>query len=184
MCGDCYVRRHHRQLPRLVNGPFRYKTFSADYLNKSKRFATKPLKAAVIAPSMLYLLYPLEGEIEGYTKEEFVKDLVDECEKDIRKCFESGAVRVSVDFTEGMFDILFRPSTSAEASSSQAVLLVRMILATHGPERRCSRPSSTLTTRFSTASPLRRGRTLASTPVPVETVTPSTAWMLTITSCE
>ncbi|KAI5858506.1 hypothetical protein BZA05DRAFT_381456 [Tricharina praecox] len=92
---------HHRQLPRLVKGPFRYKTYAADYFNKSKKFATKPQKAAVIAPSMLYLLYPLEEEIKGYSKEEFVKDLVDECEKDIRKCFEAGAVRVSIDFTEG-----------------------------------------------------------------------------------
>ncbi|KAF8533278.1 hypothetical protein BDD12DRAFT_899776 [Trichophaea hybrida] len=92
---------HHRQLPRLVKGPFRYKTYAADYYNKSKKYATKPLKQAVIAPSMLYLLYPLEGEIEGYSKEAFVQDLVDECEKDIRKCFEAGAPRVSIDFTEG-----------------------------------------------------------------------------------
>ncbi|KAI5815777.1 hypothetical protein BZA77DRAFT_72227 [Pyronema omphalodes] len=92
---------HHRQLPRLVKGPFRYKTYAVDYYNRSKKYATKPLKQAVIAPSMLYLLYPLDGEIEGYTREEFVKDLVDECEKDIRKCFEAGVPRVSIDFTEG-----------------------------------------------------------------------------------
>ncbi|MEJ7700113.1 MAG: hypothetical protein WKF71_10775 [Pyrinomonadaceae bacterium] len=29
------------------------------------------------------------------------KTLVDECEKDIRQCFEAGAKRVSIDFTEG-----------------------------------------------------------------------------------
>jgi hypothetical protein len=96
--------RHHRQLPKLVKGPFRYKTYAADYYNKSKKFAKRPLKQAVIAPSMLYLLYPLEGEIEGYPKDEFVKDLINECEKDIRKCFEAGAVRVSIDFTEGIFN--------------------------------------------------------------------------------
>jgi methionine synthase II (cobalamin-independent) len=55
----------------------------------------------VISPSMLYLLYPLKEEVEGYSKEEFLKDLVDECEKDIRGCFEAGAERVSIDFTEG-----------------------------------------------------------------------------------
>jgi len=33
----------------------------------------KGMKQAVIAPSMLYLLYPLNGEVEGYPKEEFVK---------------------------------------------------------------------------------------------------------------
>lgn len=46
------------------------------------------MKQAVIAPSMLCLLYPLEGEIEGYSRAQFHDDLVDECEKDIRKCFE------------------------------------------------------------------------------------------------
>ena len=92
---------HHRQLPRLTGGPFRYKTYAADYLEKAMPIATKPLKQAVIAPSMLALLYPLEGEVPGYTREEFHNDLVDECEKDIRKAFAAGAARVSIDFTEG-----------------------------------------------------------------------------------
>jgi len=72
-------------------------------LELSKPFSTLPLKQAVIAPSMLYLLYPLEGSIQGYTREQFLNDLVNECEKDIRKCFEAGAVRVSIDFTEGIY---------------------------------------------------------------------------------
>ncbi|MDQ3323994.1 MAG: hypothetical protein M3525_16390 [Acidobacteriota bacterium] len=92
---------HHRQLPRLTGGPFKYKTYAADYLIEAMKMAHKPLKQAVIAPSMLSLLYPLDGEIEGYSREEFSEDLVNECEKDIRKCFEAGATRVSIDFTEG-----------------------------------------------------------------------------------
>jgi methionine synthase II (cobalamin-independent) len=92
---------HHRQLPRLTGGPFRYKTYAADTLAKSIPFASKPLKQAVIAPSMLALLYPLGEELPGYPREQFEADLVDECEKDIRKAFEVGAVRVSIDFTEG-----------------------------------------------------------------------------------
>ena len=92
---------HHRQLPRLTGGPFRYKTFASDYLAKAVPMATKPLKQAVIAPSMLWLLYPLDGEIDGYTREQFNSDLVDECEKDIRQAFATGAARVSIDFTEG-----------------------------------------------------------------------------------
>ena len=59
-------------------------------------------RSAVIAPSMLYLLYPLDGEVSGYPKEQFVNDLVDECEKDIRGCFAAGASRVSIDFTESV----------------------------------------------------------------------------------
>ena len=92
---------HHRQLPRLTGGPFRYKTFASEFVAKNVKIATKPVKQAVIAPSMLMLLYPLEGAIPGYSREQFLNDLCDECEKDIRSCFHAGAVRVSIDFTEG-----------------------------------------------------------------------------------
>lgn len=92
---------HNRRLPRLTGGPFRYQTYAADLFERSKPFASKPMKQAVIAPSMLYLLYPLKEEIDGYSREEFLADLCDEVEKDIRKAFAAGASRVSMDFTEG-----------------------------------------------------------------------------------
>jgi methionine synthase II (cobalamin-independent) len=92
---------HHRQLPRLTGGPFRYKTFASEFVEKNRAIATHPVKQAVIAPSMLMLLYPLEGELPGYSRDQFLADLCDECEKDIRRCFDAGAVRVSIDFTEG-----------------------------------------------------------------------------------
>jgi methionine synthase II (cobalamin-independent) len=92
---------HHRQLPRLTGGPFRYKTYASEFVEKNRRIATHDVKQAVIAPSMLMLLYPLEGELEGYPRERFLSDLCDEVEKDIRQCFAAGAVRVSIDFTEG-----------------------------------------------------------------------------------
>jgi len=92
---------HYRQLPKLVSGPFRYKTFAADTLARSIRFATKPIKQAVIAPSMLALLYPLDEEVPDYSREQFEEDLVGECEKDIRGAFDAGAACVSIDFTEG-----------------------------------------------------------------------------------
>jgi len=92
---------HHRQLPRLTGGPFRYKSFAADSLKKSIKLATKPMKQAVIAPSMLALLYPLKEEVPGYSRKQFEEDLCNECEKDIRAAFAAGAARVSVDFTEG-----------------------------------------------------------------------------------
>jgi methionine synthase II (cobalamin-independent) len=50
---------------------------------------------------MMMLLYPLDGEIDGYSRDQFLDDCVNEAEKDIRQCFAAGAVRVSVDFTEG-----------------------------------------------------------------------------------
>lgn len=92
---------HGRQLPRLTGGPFRYKTFAAEALKKSLAYANKPMKQAVIAPSMLALLYPLKDEISGYSREDFEADIVSECEKDIRAAFDAGASRVSIDFTEG-----------------------------------------------------------------------------------
>ena len=92
---------HHRQLPRITKGPFRYKTYASEYVEKNKKIATHPVKQAVISPSMMMLLYPLDGEIEGYSRDEFLEDCVNEAEKDIRQCFDAGAVRVSVDFTEG-----------------------------------------------------------------------------------
>ncbi len=92
---------HHRQLPRLTGGPFKYQTYASEFVEKNKQLASHGVKQAVIAPSMLMLLYPLDDEIEGYSREDFLSDLVDECEKDIRQCFDAGAERVSVDFTEG-----------------------------------------------------------------------------------
>src|ERR1700722_12350517 len=59
---------HNRQLPRLTGGPFRditggpsgSKTTAPAPLKKSMAMAQKPMKQAVIAPSMLALLYPLD----------------------------------------------------------------------------------------------------------------------------
>jgi len=92
---------HHRQLPRLTGGPFRYKHYAVEFFEKAKAIGTTPLKQAVIAPSMLALLYPLDSELPGYSREAFLSDLIDEAEKDIRKLFAAGAARISIDFTEG-----------------------------------------------------------------------------------
>lgn len=96
-----FMDGHNRQLPRLTGGPFRYQTYAADYLARSKPHFTKKFKQAVIAPSMLWLLYPLDADLPGYSREEFEADLCNECEEDIRRCFALGAARVSIDFTEG-----------------------------------------------------------------------------------
>src|SRR3954468_21962300 len=55
---------HHRQLPRLTGGPFRYQTYASEFVEKNKNLASNGVKQAVIAPSMLMLLYPLDDEIE------------------------------------------------------------------------------------------------------------------------
>ncbi len=92
---------HHRQLPRLTGGPFRYKTYASEFVAKNVKLATHPVKQAVISPSMMSLLYPLDEQLPGYSRDQFLADVIDECEKDIRQCFAAGAVRVSIDFTEG-----------------------------------------------------------------------------------
>ncbi len=129
---------HHRQLPRLTGGPFKYKTYAADYLKEAMPLAHKPLKQAVIAPSMLYLLYPLDGEIENYTREQFADDLVNECEKDIRQCFEAGAKRVSIDFTEGRLACRNDPNNAwtGRGMLDQFIDLNNRVLARFTPEER------------------------------------------------
>ncbi|MER7449565.1 cobalamin-independent methionine synthase II family protein [Nocardia beijingensis] len=100
---------HQRQLPRLTSGPFRYAAHAADYLRDAQQHATVPVKQAVIAPSALSLLYPADG-IEGYPREQFLADLVDAAEADIRGCLEAGAHLVQLDFTEGRLSLKLDPS--------------------------------------------------------------------------
>ncbi|HEY0495503.1 MAG TPA: cobalamin-independent methionine synthase II family protein [Kutzneria sp.] len=102
---------HTRVLPRLVAGPFRYGAHAADYLDRAKAFASRPVKQAVIAPSALSLLYPADG-IDGYPREQFLADLVDQSEQDIRRCLDGGASTVQLDFTEGRLSVKLDPSLS------------------------------------------------------------------------
>ncbi|MFW6182035.1 MAG: cobalamin-independent methionine synthase II family protein [Spirochaetota bacterium] len=100
---------HQRQLPRLTSGPFRYRTYASSYLAKARRFTDRPLKQAVISASALSLLYPRDG-IPGYSREDFLRDLVNEAEQDIRGCLEGGAHAVQIDFTEGRLAVKLDPS--------------------------------------------------------------------------
>lgn len=92
---------HNRQLPKVTGGPFHYNFFAGELVKKAKKMTDRPLHQAVIAPSMMYLLYQLDGDIPGYPRKQFEEDIVNECEKDIRSCFNAGAARVVMDFTEG-----------------------------------------------------------------------------------
>lgn len=100
---------HTRQLPRLTGGPFRYGAFAQSYLAKAKSLTRLPVKQAVIAPSALSLLYPADG-VDGYPREMFIMDLVDEAEKDIRQCLDGGAASVQLDFTEARLSLKLDPS--------------------------------------------------------------------------
>ncbi len=102
---------HFRQLPLLKQGPFRYQNYAEQYLLRAQKFARLPLKQAVISASAISLIYPPDG-IKDYPHEEFLKDLVNECEKDIRQCLRRNASKVQMDFTEGRLSLKLDPSGS------------------------------------------------------------------------
>lgn len=102
---------HARQLPRLTGGPFRYGVHAASYTEAALSLTQVPLKQAVISASAMSLLYPSAG-IPGYSREEFVADLIDEAEEDIRGALEAGAAVVQVDFTEARLSLKLDPSGS------------------------------------------------------------------------
>jgi 5-methyltetrahydropteroyltriglutamate--homocysteine methyltransferase len=100
---------HTRRLPRLTRGPFRYQTFASTYLAEAQQYATRPLKQAVISASAISLLYPAEG-IDGYPRDAFIADLVDQAEADIRRSLVQGADSVQIDFTEARLSLKLDPS--------------------------------------------------------------------------
>lgn len=91
---------HHRVIPSLARGPFRYRSWAADDVRAARELTGLPLKQAVISPSMLSLMVP-EAGLGDYSRAEFLEDVVAGCAEDIRRCFAAGAARVSIDFTEG-----------------------------------------------------------------------------------
>ena len=104
-----FAAGHTRRMPRLTAGPFRYRRYADTYLDVVQRYATRPVKQAVISPSALSLMYPAEG-LPGYSREQFIDDLIGEHETEIRRCFAHGAGRVQVDFTEGRLAMKIDPS--------------------------------------------------------------------------
>jgi len=104
-----FAAGHVRRMPRLTAGPFHYKRYAYSYLDVALRYAHRPLKQAVISPSALSLMYPAD-EIPGYSRDEFIEDLLCEHEKEIRGCLSRGAAKVQIDFTEARFAMKIDPS--------------------------------------------------------------------------
>jgi 5-methyltetrahydropteroyltriglutamate--homocysteine methyltransferase len=100
---------HVRRMPRLTAGPFRYRVYADRYLETAKRYAHLPLKQAVISPSALSLMYPAE-DIKAYSRQQFIDDLLREHETEVRRCFEKGAYKVQIDFTEGRLAVKLDPT--------------------------------------------------------------------------
>jgi 5-methyltetrahydropteroyltriglutamate--homocysteine methyltransferase len=99
---------HTRQLPVLTSGPFRYRNFAVDYLREARRYTALPVKQAVISASAMSLLYPAAG-IDGYPQSQFIADLLDQAEADIRKCLNEQAYNVQIDFTEARLALKLDP---------------------------------------------------------------------------
>jgi 5-methyltetrahydropteroyltriglutamate--homocysteine methyltransferase len=104
-----FVAGHERRMPRLTEGPFRYRRYADADLETAQRYAHVPVKQAIISPSALSLMYPAKG-IPGYSRQQFIDDLLNEHEKEIRRCFAKGAYNVQVDFTEGRLAMKLDPS--------------------------------------------------------------------------
>jgi 5-methyltetrahydropteroyltriglutamate--homocysteine methyltransferase len=104
-----FAAGHTRRMPRLTRGPFRYKRYADSYLDVALRYAQRPLKQAVISPSALSLMYPAD-ELPGYSRDEFIDDLLREHETEIRRCLQKGAFKVQIDFTEARLAMKIDPS--------------------------------------------------------------------------
>ena len=100
---------HKRRMPQLTSGPFRYRIYADRYLDAAMRHTHTPVKQAVISPSALSLMYPAE-EIPGYSRAEFIDDLLREHETEVRCCLDRGAHKVQIDFTEGLLALKLDPT--------------------------------------------------------------------------
>ncbi len=104
-----FAAGHARRMPRLIGRPFRFRRYADAYLEVAARYTSLPLKQAVISPSALSLMYPPEG-ISGYDREQFLHDLLNEHEREVRQCLARGAHAVQIDFTEARLANKIDPS--------------------------------------------------------------------------
>ncbi|HUQ73975.1 MAG TPA: cobalamin-independent methionine synthase II family protein [Burkholderiales bacterium] len=104
-----FAAGHTRRMPCLKSGPFRYKRYADSFMLEAMQHTRAKVKQAVISPSALSLMYPAGG-VPGYSRDEFINDLILEHETEIRRCLQQGAHNVQVDFTEGRLAMKIDPS--------------------------------------------------------------------------
>jgi 5-methyltetrahydropteroyltriglutamate--homocysteine methyltransferase len=104
-----FAAGHIRRMLLLTHGPFRYRRYADEFLLNAQRHTRVPVKQAVISASALSLMYPADG-ISGYPREQFIEDLLNEHETEIRRCLSAGAASVQIDFTEGRLAMKVDPS--------------------------------------------------------------------------
>ncbi|KAF2071986.1 hypothetical protein CYY_006699 [Polysphondylium violaceum] len=99
---------HVRQLP-TIKGPVKFTQYAYQFLEKTKSKTSTPVKATVISPSALSLLYP-STELPNYSREKYIQDILNESEKDIKQCLSLGADSVQIDATELRLALKLDPS--------------------------------------------------------------------------
>ncbi len=127
-----FAAGHVRRMPRLTAGPFRYTRYADEYLDVALRYARQPVKQAVISPSALSLMYPVEG-LPDYPREQFLRDLLNEHVTEVQRCLAKGAHAVQIDFTEGRLAVKLDPSGELLQSFIE---LNNLALARFSPEER------------------------------------------------
>jgi 5-methyltetrahydropteroyltriglutamate--homocysteine methyltransferase len=110
-----FAAGHERRMPRLTAGPFRYRRFADKFLEQALLYSTVPVKQAVISPSALSLMYPVDA-IPGYSREQFIEDLVNEHVTEVTRCLDKGAHSVQIDFTEARLALKLDPTGALLAS--------------------------------------------------------------------
>lgn len=104
-----FAAGHYQQWPRLISGPFRYHIYADKFLDIARKYSQAVFKQAVISPSALSLFYPAE-EIPEYPRDQFISDMLNEHETEIKNCLNKGAYTVQVDFTEGRLSMKLDPT--------------------------------------------------------------------------
>jgi 5-methyltetrahydropteroyltriglutamate--homocysteine methyltransferase len=104
-----FAAGHTRRMLELTGGPFHYEQYADGFLDVALRYAHVPVKQAVISASALSLMYPVNA-IPGYSREQFIDDLLREHETEIRRCLGRGAHKVQIDFTEGRLAVKLDPT--------------------------------------------------------------------------
>ena len=155
---------HNRQLPKLTGGPFRYKTYAADTLKRSIGYAPQADEAGGDRPVDARAALPPAGGGRRLRAGRLRGGPGQRVREGHPAAFAAGAVRVSVDFTEG------RLATRADPRNpwTGAGMLPHFI---------------ELNNRVMARFTADERRTSASTPAPVVTATRCTAPTCPTTTC-
>ena len=123
---------HTRALPCLMTGPFKYTRSADTYLEFTKRHTNRKVKQAVVSPALLSWMYPPMG-MAGYSKTQFLDDLIREHAAEVQRCLNKGADKVQIDFSEARLSL---KTDDSGRTLQRYVELLNRALATFSSEER------------------------------------------------